>query len=104
MKEIALTLLASAVLFSAPAFAQETATAGAEASRSTQVEAGGQATASALNHDEGGDRAKTAGNHREPQCSRENPYIEYRDCVNAHTRDKNAKVRMAQAAVTAPRS
>ncbi len=28
------------------------------------------------------------------QCSRENPFIEYRDCVNASTRNPNAKVRL----------
>ena len=28
------------------------------------------------------------------RCSAENPNIEYRDCVNASTRDPNAKVRM----------
>jgi len=28
------------------------------------------------------------------RCSTENPNIEYRDCVNASTRDPNAKVRM----------
>jgi hypothetical protein len=28
------------------------------------------------------------------QCSRDNPFIEYRDCVNASTRDPNAKVRL----------
>lgn len=27
-------------------------------------------------------------------CSSQNPNIEYRDCVNAKTRDPNAKVRM----------
>lgn len=27
-------------------------------------------------------------------CSKQNPNIEYRDCVNAATRDPNAKVRM----------
>jgi hypothetical protein len=27
-------------------------------------------------------------------CSTQNPNIEYRDCVNAATRDPNAKVRM----------
>jgi hypothetical protein len=31
-----------------------------------------------------------AGHH----CSNENPNIEYRDCVNASTRDPNAKVRL----------
>jgi hypothetical protein len=29
------------------------------------------------------------------RCSTENPNIEYRDCVNASTRDSNAKVRLA---------
>jgi hypothetical protein len=28
------------------------------------------------------------------RCSNENPNIEYRDCVNASTRDPNVKVRM----------
>ncbi len=28
------------------------------------------------------------------RCSTENPNIEYRDCVNASTRDSNAKVRL----------
>ena len=28
-------------------------------------------------------------------CSKDDPFIEYRDCVNASTRDPNAKVRMA---------
>jgi hypothetical protein len=28
------------------------------------------------------------------RCSNENPSIEYRDCVNASTRDPNAKVRL----------
>jgi len=28
------------------------------------------------------------------RCSTQNPNIEYRDCVNASTRDPNAKVRM----------
>jgi hypothetical protein len=27
-------------------------------------------------------------------CSNENPNIEYRDCVNASTRDPNAKIRL----------
>jgi hypothetical protein len=27
-------------------------------------------------------------------CSNQNPHIEYRDCVNASTRDPNAKIRM----------
>lgn len=28
-------------------------------------------------------------------CWKENPFNEYRDCVNAATRDPNAKIRMA---------
>jgi hypothetical protein len=28
-------------------------------------------------------------------CWKENPYNEYRDCVNAATRDPNSKIRMA---------
>jgi hypothetical protein len=27
-------------------------------------------------------------------CSNQNPHIEYRDCVNASTRDPNAKIRL----------
>jgi hypothetical protein len=30
-----------------------------------------------------------------PHCWKENPYNEFRDCVNAATRDPNAKIRMA---------
>jgi hypothetical protein len=28
------------------------------------------------------------------RCSAENPNIEYRDCINASTRDPNAKIRL----------
>ena len=34
------------------------------------------------------------GQNASHRCSTENPNIEYRDCVNASTRDPNAKVRM----------
>jgi hypothetical protein len=34
------------------------------------------------------------GEDARQRCSAENPNIEYRDCVNASTRDPNAKVRM----------
>jgi hypothetical protein len=30
-----------------------------------------------------------------PHCWKENPFNEFRDCVNAATRDPNAKIRMA---------
>jgi hypothetical protein len=35
------------------------------------------------------------GQDANQRCSSENPNIEYRDCVNASTRDPNAKVRLA---------
>ncbi len=34
------------------------------------------------------------GQDARARCSAENPNIEYRDCVNASTRDPNTKVRM----------
>jgi hypothetical protein len=34
------------------------------------------------------------GQDTSQRCSSENPNIEYRDCVNASTRDPNAKVRL----------
>ena len=34
------------------------------------------------------------GEDTSPRCSNENPNIEYRDCVNASTRDPNAKIRL----------
>jgi hypothetical protein len=34
------------------------------------------------------------GQDTRQRCSSENPNIEYRDCVNASTRDPNAKVRL----------
>ena len=90
MKKIVGILLASAVLYAGPAFAQEPAAAGAKASDSTPADRSSE--------------ANTSSDHREPQCSKDDPYIDYASCVNAHTRDKNAKVRMAQAAVAARRS
>ena len=87
MKKIVLILIANTALCVAPAFAQELATAGGAASGSTRAGAD--------------DQAKTSGDQGELRCSKDNPYIEYRDCVNASTRDNNAKVRMAQAAPTA---
>ena len=34
------------------------------------------------------------GQDARQRCSAENPNIEYRDCVNASTRDPNAKIRL----------
>jgi hypothetical protein len=46
-----------------------------------------------------GPKARTVighdGQDAAQRCSTDNPNIEYRDCVNASTRDSNAKVRLA---------
>jgi hypothetical protein len=80
MKKLALILLANVALCTAPAFAQQSAPASAAASGGTGAG--------------GGEKVNTPGDHQS-LCSKDNPYIEYRDCVNANTRDKNAKVRLA---------
>jgi hypothetical protein len=97
MKEVALILFASAALCAAPAFAQEPAAAGATASGSTHAVGSNQTATS-------GDQTKTSGDQREPVCSKDNPNINYLNCVNANTRDRNAKVRMAQAGSAEQRS
>jgi hypothetical protein len=77
----ALTVSASAC-FAKPAPAKpprETASAAKTASNSPKA-------GTTIGHD-GQDAAQ--------RCSTENPNIEYRDCVNASTRDANAKVRLA---------
>ena len=91
MKKIVLIMMANAALGASPA--QGPAATGATAS-----------SASESTHSVRDDQAKTSGDHRELQCSKDDPYIEYRDCVNASTRDNNAKVRMAQAATAARRA
>jgi len=91
MKTLALILLANAALWSAPAFAEEPAPA-----PTTVATASGETAGSA-------GRAGASGEHPELLCSKDDPYIEYRDCVNASTRDSNAKVRMAQVGAASPR-
>ncbi len=66
-------LAAVAALGAGPAFA-------AEADASTPAPAPAQAQ-----------QPTTTPRH----CWKENPFNEYRDCVNAATRDPNAKIRMA---------
>lgn len=89
MGKIALILMANIALGAMPAFAQGPAMAGDAPSSSSQA---GDS-----------DQSRSSGDHGELRCSKDNPYIEYRDCVNASTRDNNAKVRMARAAVAARR-
>ncbi len=83
MNKFALSLLAPAVLWAGSAWAQQ--------SVGSAVSTASGATSAAV-----GERSTQTSEHRALQCSKDNPYIEYRDCVNASTRDSNAKVRMAQ--------
>ena len=83
MKTFALAALTLAVL-SSPCLAEELHPA--------------QAREAAANNTVRVARASVAigrdGQNASHRCSTENPNIEYRDCVNASTRDPNAKVRM----------
>ena len=91
MKKIALILVVNATLFASTAFAEERASATlpadvAPAAAPAPNNAGPSAAVAAP--------AGEAGLSSRNLCSKEDPYIEYRDCVNASTRDANAKVRM----------
>ena len=79
MKTLALLLAAAAVIGAMPAFAEESLPSQDSAASALALQAG------------------TAPERTGPPnlCSKEDPYIEYRDCVNASTRDSNAKVRDA---------
>jgi hypothetical protein len=66
-------LAAVAALGAGPAFAADEAVASAQAPTQAQ-----QPAAPGVRH-----------------CWKENPFNEYRDCVNAATRDPNSKIRMA---------
>jgi hypothetical protein len=68
-------LAAVAALGAGPAFAADEAVASAQTPAQTQVQ---QPAAPGVRH-----------------CWKENPFNEYRDCVNAATRDPNSKIRMA---------
>lgn len=77
MKMIALTVAVAAALGGPAAFARP-ARPGAPAARTASAEA-------PIGRD---------GQDTRQVCSNQNPNIEYRDCVNASTRDPNAKVRL----------
>jgi hypothetical protein len=76
MKTLALTLCLAAV-FTAPAAFAKPARGSAQTVR--------VASEPPLGRD---------GQDTRQVCSNQNPNIEYRDCVNASTRDPNAKIRM----------
>ena len=80
MKTFALALAFAASLGAASAFAEERPAAqpAAQSTRTASAEA-------PLGRD---------GQDTRQFCSAQNPNIQYRDCVNASTRDPNAKVRM----------
>jgi hypothetical protein len=81
MKKIALIL--AATLWTSGALAEERVTA------ETPLDAAQSAGPASI------DAAQPVRVAPSNLCSRTDPYIEYRDCVNATTRDANAKVRMA---------
>ena len=86
MKTLVLVLTAAAALCACPAFAEEIATP------TPPLESASAAPAVPAT-----EAAQTPAPRTGPPnlCSKEDPYIEYRDCVNASTRDQNAKVRDA---------
>jgi len=81
MKTFALALALAGALGATAAFAEDRSAAPSQSSTNTRT-----ASAEApLGRD---------GQATSHLCSAQNPNIEYRDCVNAATRDPNAKVRM----------
>jgi hypothetical protein len=84
MKTFALVLASLSLMAAAGAHAEEQSSAPAQQA-SAQAPAKVASAEAPLGRD-----GKAAANY----CSKENRFIEYRDCVNAFTRDPNAKVRM----------
>jgi hypothetical protein len=84
MKTFALVLASLSLIGAAGAHAQE------QTSAPTQQQAATAAAKVASAEAPIGRDGQAARNY----CSKENPFIEYRDCANAATRDPNAKVRM----------
>ncbi len=86
MKTFALVLASVSLIAAAGAHAEERTAAPAQ-----QQQPSAQAPAKVANAEAplGRDGQATSN-----YCSKENPFIEYRDCVNASTRDPNAKVRL----------
>ena len=85
MKTFALVLVSLSLIGAAGAHAQEQASAPAQQQPSAQPAAKVASAEPPIGRD-----GQAASNY----CSKENPFIEYRDCANAATRDPNAKVRM----------
>ena len=82
MKTFALALAFTGALGATAAFAEDRGSAPAQNPAANMRTASSEAPLG---------RDGQATNHL---CSSQNPNIEYRDCVNAATRDPNAKVRM----------
>lgn len=85
MKTFALVLASLSLIGAAGAHAEEQASAPAQQQQSAPASAKVASAEAPLGRD-----GQVARNY----CSKENPFIEYRDCANAATRDPNAKVRM----------
>ena len=71
------------------------ALAGSSAATSAFAEDQAPSTETASTQPERSEPPTRDGQYVGSLCSRADPYIEYRDCVNAATRDQNAKVRDA---------
>lgn len=84
MKIFALAVLALAVSAST-SFAEPRRPAPARQAAAGHALSGGHRAAVAIGRD---------GQDANQRCSTEDPNFEYRDCVNASTRDPNAKVRL----------
>lgn len=82
MKSLALAFALAASLAAPAAFAEQQAAAPAQSAPQNARTASAEAP---LGRD---------GQATSHVCSAQNPNIEYRDCVNASTRDPNAKVRL----------
>lgn len=85
MKILALTALGLPLLLSAACAQVSAAGSAAPALATTQGLSTAARAAVAVGRD---------GMDPNRRCSTENPNIEYRDCVNASTRDPNVKVRL----------
>ena len=84
MKTFALVLVSLSLISATGAHAEEQA-APAQAQPAAQAPAKVASVEAPLGRD-----GQAASN----RCSKDNPFMEYRDCVNASTRDPNAKVRL----------
>ncbi len=91
MKTIALVLALNAALFaSTAAFAEENLQPQPQNEQAAPVQA--PVSQSATANEQAAPPAQGA-HYLNNLCTNGNPFIEYRDCINAATRDANAKVR-----------